>query len=133
MNARLSRPIAPLVLIALLCAAGCGKSGPVLVPVSGTVMCDGKPLAEGTLYFKTIGTGAVEIMQIKDGHFEGKAEIGDRRIEVNAYQTKAIKDDQMKGEIKINLVADQYNFNSILKAIVTASGPNKFEFDVKSK
>ncbi len=133
MTAQLPRPFAPFVLFALLAVTGCGKSGPVLAPVSGTVTFDGKPLAEGTLYFKTIETGALESMTIKDGKFEGRAEVGERRVEVNAYQTKALKDDLMKGEIKINLVAEQYNFDSKLKATVTASGPNEFRFDVKSK
>ncbi|MBN9118913.1 MAG: hypothetical protein J0I06_07100 [Planctomycetes bacterium] len=119
-----------LVLAALI---GCGKSGPKLVPVSGTVTYDGQPLPEGTVYFKTAQTGAMDTLPVKDGKFEGSAEVGERRVEVTAYRTKVQDLNGMKGEIKESLVPARFNANSTLTATVKADGPNTFKFDVTSK
>ncbi len=120
-----------LVLVALI---GCGKSEskPKSVLVSGTVTMDGKPLTEGTVYFKTVQTGAFDTLIVKDGKFEGDAEVGVRRVEVNAYRTKTIKD-AMGGEVKENRIPARFNADSTLAATVTADGPNTFKFEVKSK
>ena len=120
-------------VLALSALIGCGKAEPKLVPVSGTVTHDGKPMAEGVIYFKTIETGAFETLPVKDGRYEGKAAVGERRVEINAYKTVVLKDNPMGGEIKENLVADRYNSNSTLTATVQAQGANEFNFDVKSK
>ena len=122
-----------VLLLVISTSLGCGKTQPKLVPVSGTVTHDGKALAEGTIYFKTVETGALETMTITDGKFAGMAEPGERRIEISAYKTVVLKNDAMKGEIKENLVADRYNLNSTLTATVTEQGPNTFTFEVKSK
>ncbi len=34
---------------------GCGQSGPALYPVSGKVQCDGKPVADATVFFHRAG------------------------------------------------------------------------------
>jgi hypothetical protein len=104
-----------------------------LAPVSGTVKCDGKPMADGTIYFKTPTTGAFEQLAIKDGKFEGQAAVGERRVEVTAYKTTIQGTDAMKGEVQESLVGTDYNTNSKLTATVTEQGPNSFAFEVKSK
>ena len=46
----------PAVLLAALIAAGCGKSGPTLYPVTGKVTgADGKPLEHATVVFHPVG------------------------------------------------------------------------------
>ena len=70
------------LLIVALGLSGCGRKGPIMVPVSGTVTLDGKPMTDGIIYFKTIAEGSVDQMEIKDGKFAGKVEVGDRRVEL---------------------------------------------------
>jgi len=122
-----------VIVLILVVTFGCGKPGPKVVTVSGTVMYDGQPLAEGTIYFKTPATGAIDTLPVKDGKFEGNAEVGERRVEINAYRTKSQDFNGMKGEVKENLIPARYNADSKLTATVTAEGPNTFQFEVKSK
>lgn len=122
-----------VVVLILVAQIGCGKAGPKVVTVSGTVTYDGQPLAEGTVYFKTPETGAINSLPVKNGKFEGNAEVGERRVEINAYRTKSQDFNGMKGEVKENLIPTRYNADSKLTATVTADGPNTFQFEVKSK
>jgi hypothetical protein len=123
------------LFLSLSALAGCGQStkAPQLAPVSGTVTVDGKPLPEGTVYFKTTQTGAIDTLPVKDGKFEGKAEVGERRVEISAFEVKVVGTGAMKGEVKENRIPAQYNTDSKLTATVKAEGPNAFEFKVTSK
>jgi len=122
------------VIVSLTTLAGCGGSGPRLVPVSGTVTLDGQPLAEGQIYFKTVETGVVERFDIKDGEFTGNAQEGERRVEIGALGPKKFRDlNGMGGEVQDSLIPPRYNVESKLTATVTRDGPNKFEFKLMSK
>jgi hypothetical protein len=121
------------VWLGLWAMLGCGKSGPELVPVSGTVTLDGEPLAEGFLYFKTIRTGAHERFDIKAGEFTGMAEVGTRRVEVCANRPKTVIIDGAKIQVPNNIVHPSFNTESRLTAEVTREGPNRFTFAVKKK
>ena len=112
---------------------GCGTAGVKHAPVSGTVNLDGAPLAEGMIYFKTVATGAIEALPIKDGKFSGNAEPGERRVEITAYRSTPRPNDPMKGEIQHSLIGSSYNTESKLTAKVNSDGPNTFTFDVKAK
>src|SRR5947208_4924218 len=128
------RVTAAVSLMVLLVLGGCGRKGPIMVPVSGTVTLDGEPMPDGIIYFKTIAEGSVDQMDIKDGKFAGKVEVGDRRVEVCRYGLgPPIK--MGNGEIpnKIETLPARYNQESELKATVTERGANEFAFDVKSK
>ena len=59
-------------LFLALIASGCGgNSGPKLVPLSGTVTFDGKPVPAGYISFTPpSGGGSVRVVQIKDGKFD---------------------------------------------------------------
>jgi hypothetical protein len=134
-----------LILLLSLCLtfSGCGlwrKGEPEQVPVSGTVTLDGKPLAQGLIYFKTIAQGTIDSAEIKDGTFHGKAELGDRRVEVSAYEKGTVRpvggdpmipmSSQTRGK---SLIPSCYNIESVLTAQVTRDGPNEFTFALKSK
>ena len=122
------------LLIVALGISGCSRKGRIMVPVSGTVTLDGKPMPDGMIYFKTIVEGSVDQMEIKDGKFAGKVEVGDRRVEICRYGLgPPIK--MGNGEIpnKIETLPARYNQESELKATLTQRGPNEFTFDVKSK
>ena len=80
---RLSRAaIVAVVLILIPSLFGCSDGRPKRVPVSGTVLIDGKPLSFGFIRLQPIGarpsTGKID----KDGHFTlGCFEKGDGAIE----------------------------------------------------
>ena len=123
----------------LLVVIGCGPKGPVSVPVRGTVTFDGKPLAEGKISFITPGR-VPEMMDVKDGKFEGKVKTGKKRVEVAAYRPVRIPPEypeylraQMKsGNGKENLLPNKYHSESTLEADVTEKGENDFKFDLTS-
>jgi predicted small lipoprotein YifL len=113
---------------------GCGPKGPIMVPVTGTVTLDDKPMEEGTVYFKTIIEGSVDEMAIKDGKFQGMVQVGDRRVEVCKYGLgPPIKMGAAEIPNKIETLPVRYNLDSELKATVKEDGPNDFTFAVKSK
>lgn len=126
----------PLGLVLIACTPiGCGEAKPKLFPVSGTVTLDGKPLAQGIIYFKTVQTGAIETFPITDGQFSGQAQPGDRRVEVTSYVKKAkpVEVNGMKGDVQENIIPARYNLESKLAANVKADGPNQYRFDLATK
>lgn len=129
------RSVGCAVLLTILSAApGCaGKPESRLTPVSGTVTCDGRPLAEGSISFKTVLTGALDTLPIREGRFDGNVLPGERRVEIASYRSRIVGTDSMKGEVKQNLISAQFNTDSTLTATVTARGPETFAFEVKSK
>jgi hypothetical protein len=114
--------------------AGCSKPEQT-VEVSGKVTLDEKPLAEGEIYFVTAGLPP-EIMAVKEGNFAGKAQAGQRRVEVYAYRQAQLPPTatvQPTTPARENFVPERYNSASVLKEEVKKTGPNQFQFDLKSK
>ena len=67
------RPL-PLAGLFLLLAAGCGETGPALVPLAGSVTFKGRPVPAGYLTFTPpAGAGSVRVVQIKDGRYDTAA------------------------------------------------------------
>lgn len=120
------------ILALLFVSTACKPAGPKLYPVKGTVTLDGQPLQSGTIYFKTIATGAIDPLPVKDGQFVGQAVEGMRRVEVVAYRMIPVAG-QMGGEVQESLIAPRFNSESTLTAEVTQKGPNDFAFKVESK
>lgn len=122
--------------VAALGISGCGSasaSGHKKVSVSGTVALDGKPLPEGLIYFKTVATGDIDTLNIKDGKFQGPAGAGTRRVEFSVLQSTSVGEGQMKHEIKKDILPPKYNVDSKLSANVDPQGKNEFNFDLQSK
>lgn len=124
--------------LAVLLSAGCEPKGPYPVPVKGTVTLDGKPLAEGVISFVDLGD-VPELIDVKDGVFNGRAKWGQRRIEIAAYRPYQIPKEVpesmhalMQGG-KENYLPERYHLKSELTAEVTKNGPNEFSFAVTSK
>jgi len=132
-------PRCAVILVVLTGLTGCGPSGPLKGPVSGTVSLDGKPLDEGTIYFKTAREGLIEQIDIKEGKFEGMAVVGDRQVEIYRYVEKKPAKVRGKGPpsgfpaLKMNNIPARYSTESTLTAAVTESGPNEFKFELASK
>jgi lysophospholipase L1-like esterase len=126
------------MLAVCMAVGGCGagkRAEAPRFPVHGTVTLDGKPLAEGTIYFKTVATGAIDSMEIRDGKFEGKTEAGDRRVEITSYDVQPPKaNDPMKTEIKKSRIATRFNIESKLTATVAPdAAKNEFKFETSSR
>ena len=114
--------------------AGCAEPEPSF-EVSGQVTLDGQPLAEGEIYFITAGMPP-EIMPIKDGRFAGKVQAGQRRVEVYAYRQAKLPPTatvESSTSARENFIPERYNSASALKEEVKKPGPNRFQFDLKSK
>lgn len=124
-----------VVVVCSLTLSGCHKdnSQAPRFDVSGTVTLDGKPLADGLIYFKTPATGSIECFEIKEGKFSGKAELGERRVEIYSLKTKMEVFDGMKSETKENLIPKQYNQESKLTSKVKTLGVNEFEYQLIAK
>ena len=130
--------LAIVLFAVLLSAGGCGPSGPpprTMVPISGTVTLDGKPLPDGIESFVSPQEGRFETFPVKEGKFTGKAELGVRTVEIIAIrdvQAPASGNDG-KGPPKPareNYLPSKYSMNSPLRADVTEAGPNTFTFEL---
>lgn len=121
------------ILLGTIHLMGCGKSEPIPVPVNGVVTLGGAPLKDGFMYFKTIETGSVERIDIKDGSFVGKALPGLRRIEIISNVPKKVVIDGVTVEVPDNIIHPSFNIESKLTAEVLSSGSNSFNFEVKKK
>ncbi|MGY8770517.1 MAG: hypothetical protein ACKVH8_19045 [Pirellulales bacterium] len=69
------------ILLFMVTVVGCGEgsSGPSLVPVSGTLSLDGKPLANADLQFSTTNEGEAAASfgtTDQEGHFDLKSQDG---------------------------------------------------------
>jgi hypothetical protein len=124
--------------IALLAAAvlvGCDRAdAPRIAPVKGKVTLDGVPLATGEIKF---GDGAGEvplILAIKDGAFQGTALVGAQRVEIYSY-TEPVGGSKGGGfdVSRQNVIPNQYNAASTLTSEVSETGPNEFNFDLRSQ
>lgn len=126
------------VLILAVSMTGCGASGGGSAPleqvvVSGTVNLDGKPLAEGTIVFTEPGSGGAPI-PIKDGKFEGKAGVGEKRVEIQSLKAgEPVKMGDQEMPTEVNIIPARFNTETTLKATVDASGATGLKFDVESK
>ncbi len=133
MTRSVQRVVPLVVVLATSAFVGCGESKPKLFPVSGTVTFDGRPVAEGVIYFKTVQTGAIERFDIEDGKFRGDAQAGERRVEICVYRQNSVMIDGEMTDVPENIVPPHYNLQSTLTAAVTPAGPNQFTFELSSR
>jgi hypothetical protein len=127
--------------MALCAACGCGHRG--RAAVEGTVTLDGRPLDQGGIVFSPLsGTaGPTAGAQILDGNFaitrSGGTFPGKFRVEITSARPTGRKVAGRTGSGLIDELAQclpaRYNRDSELRAEVTDSGPNHFEFALKSK
>jgi hypothetical protein len=126
------------LLSACLLLVGCndGPPAPKLTQVSGTVMLDGAPMAEGEITFSEPAKGAIDTIKVIDGRFEGKTQPGEKRVEIRAYRlgkpNTAMYGPDAKAE-KENYIPAQYNSESTLTATIPEDGASGLTFEAKSK
>jgi len=95
---------------------------------------DGKPLQTGELHFGVHGAPP-NVLKVTDGNFAGQAPIGQNKVElVILADGPASKKYEGGGTSKINIAPGKYwGPNTALDAAVSATGPNEFTFNLKSK
>ena len=137
---RQSTFVLPVVVVLLLCVAGCGDN----TSVSGRVNLDGEPVRSGSILFlpdqqgRGQGTGG----SIKDGEYllEGKAApaVGNYRVEIRSsrktgrmvpprYSPRGKEIEEIE-----EAVAEKYNDNSTLSFEIKP-GVNEKDWDVESR
>lgn len=121
-----------LVLGLALCAVGCGK-GPKLVPVTGTVKMDGKPLTDAIVIFnftdyprpaggRTDSSGKFILAYSN----RAGAPLGSCKVSVSKKGRAA------EEEVNRELVPSRYNSNTQLQYEITKAGPNEFNLELDS-
>ncbi|MCI0361624.1 MAG: hypothetical protein L0211_24335 [Planctomycetaceae bacterium] len=127
-----------LLLSMTLAFLGCGsdsaKGG--VAKVKGTASFDGKPIEDGMVYLKHPEKGTVSSLPIKNGAFEGDAEIGTMRVEIAAYRMVTPKTDMVDYQpepSKENFLPIQYHLESKMTEEVKADGSTVLKFDLKSQ
>lgn len=126
----------------IVCIAGCGRSGPEVAKVSGTVTLDGKPLPDAFVFFRHEDGGRIsEAITDDAGKYmlnysseESGAMVGTNTVRISTF-VEAVKEDSgaiVKGTNKKELVPARYNKQSELTGKVQ-SGRNTLDFDLKSK
>lgn len=140
-----------LVVSMTLLLMGCSKPDDIFdrANVTGIVTLDGKPLAEGVVYFVPInGTvGPKSFATIAQGEFAAAGEyapiVGNHRIEIQSNDDGGIAFDDEEAMVqwvekghkplKRVVVPAIYNKQSVLTADVAADGPNEYKFELSSK
>jgi hypothetical protein len=127
-----------LVSIAALPMAGCGKSGPMAVTVSGDVTYRGKPLQEANVIFMSQKTRPASGRTDSQGRFSfktfltGNVETDEQTVCItkSGMNPRANKNDLLSQ--KISVLPEKYSnpLKSPLKAPVSTNGPNEFHFQL---
>jgi hypothetical protein len=130
------------LLIAFLLLLGCGRGSQIQrAIVSGKVLYQGQPIADGSILFvPTMGTrGPQAGAQIADGAFRvtagGGVPVGTHRVKIQAYRRApsantrpaALQDRQGKQQY----LPEQYNRQSMLEVTVEGTGGQIRNFDLK--
>lgn len=128
-------------LAMIVVVSGCsGDAAPKVAAkadVAGTVTLDGNPMdGSGAEISFALGGQAPVRLPIKAGKFEGKAPVGETRVEIRAFREgeRAMMDGKPIGDpVKENFVAEQFNDKSTLTAKIEAGGSKALKFEVVSK
>ena len=132
-----------LLLFAFLVLSGCGKAKPQRLAVSGRVTVDGQPLEIGSILFQPEGRGPKSGGMIQGGVFSIAASTGPQAGEyVVGIQAPKLSpgtvlptEESARFEVLTRneeRLPARYNARSTLRASVTESGPNIFDFDLQT-
>lgn len=137
------------LLLVSLALVSCNKGGPKIVPVSGTVYMDGKPLANVDIAFQPIGsaenpnpgrgsTGRTDengrFTLMIDGSIDG-AVVARHRVCISSSQNTNFNPEtgSSDGEVaQRELIPPEYNLKSTLEIDVPAGGTDKADFHLDS-
>ena len=109
---------------------GC-SAPPTARPVTGKVLVDQVPMAEGEASFSRPGEAPV-ILQVKSGAFAGVVPLGKCRVELRSFREAPPPPGAPRGAM-VNVLPAKFNTASTLTAEVRGDGPNEFSFSIQSK
>lgn len=136
----------PVFLLALSVFAGCENPDYTIVPVSGTVTLNAKPLADASIGFEPIGSssdptpgpgsfaktdaqGRYILRTLRDG--DG-AVVGEHRVRISTFRTEDTENGGWRVVAKEKL-PPRYNAETSLTFAVPPEGTEKADFDLKLK
>lgn len=123
---------------------GCGPDGPQRVPVSGTVMLDGKPVGDATIIFTPSSEGGLAAAAtIENGTFvltgldgptagEHGVRINPNEAEMEAVDPAELAPEQLRAERRPR-IPRVYQQAGELSASVTGEPQQVLEFELSSK
>ena len=124
-----------VVVACLACwLLGCGRAtGPATYLVSGAVTLDSKPLATGDVIFYPETENMPAVMgKLEEGRYSFRAVAGRHRVSIQAVGGKPHVVSPGMPPVFKRLVPARYNQSTTLTADVTATGTNRFDFDLTS-
>jgi hypothetical protein len=126
-----------ILLLVFSVAEGCRRSDPKFATVYGQVRLDGEPLVGAIVEFEPEGgspsyglTDAYGRYSLRFNHEQTGALIGRHTVRITTRRGTVTENG--KPAIIPEKVPPQYNWRSTLKVEVRP-GPNRFDFDLKSK
>lgn len=115
---------------------GCGTSdsGPVMVPIKGTVKIDGTPVPKGDIIFEPAdGQGPAAAGVISEGQFEFEAPVGMKKVMIFASRKSGKKGRDFGEDLMESYIPTKYNTESELQENVDPDAENQFQFDLQTK
>jgi hypothetical protein len=141
--------VSVLLPLLLLLSLGCTKGPGKLVPVSGRVMMDGKPLVNATVTFAPLNksegsasdaigttddTGRYTLQTLFTGQSLDGAVVGKHKVRIALFDRSAVVNVEGKTKVGVELVPSRYNTGSTMEFTVPPEGTDKADFlDLSSK
>jgi hypothetical protein len=143
MRGRFGSVVHGLAILGLFAITGCGSGdGLNRKMISGTVTCDGKPVSAGSILFEpdTYESGTAVGATIRDGRFSISERDGPvpGSYKVRIYMSSGIQAPPVKGQTDrsprpmVEFLPERFNSKTRLRADVSETGPNRFQFDLSS-
>lgn len=132
MNSGLMRRVFPAFATGVLLLTGCGGGAsndlPDLVPVTGTVTQDGKPLSGAVVTFEPATGGGISAGLTDDA---GKFELLYLQDLVGAVEgAHTVRISKMNGDAGDETIPEKFNRHSELMREVKSSGTNDFQIEI---
>jgi hypothetical protein len=132
---------AALFALTLAALAGCSDQYAGRMTVSGTVKLEGQPLSDARILFDPLDNqGTQSGAPIVDGEYQVPRDAGLKPgkylVRITAGDGKTPTNEQEAGGpsntniVSIDRVPDEWNVKSEKQVEITASGPNKFDFEI---
>ena len=129
-----------MLAVCVLGFIGCGgDDGPQTTTVAGQVTFNDKPLPNGEIIFRPVdGNVAADAGQIQAGKYSLECKLGEKTVEISAMRDvpgakeQTLESGETGTEVE-QYIPEEYNDKTTLKAEVTESGENTFNFPLKGK
>jgi hypothetical protein len=124
--------MACVLACALLSSAGCG--GEPEAEAKGTVILDGAPLKDGTIYFILPTAGSKPVTAaVANGEFSVRLPVGKYRVEIRRPEKISAPDGKELGPTTRETISAAYNAQSRLVLEVPPGGASNVRYDVTSQ